>query len=476
MTKKLISGFSVLILLLSCVYGQHPAKQLNQFFDSLYTTGRFNGCVLMADSGKVLFKKAYGFADMEKKIPLTLNTRFELASVSKQFTAMAIMQLHAKGKLDYSDRITKYLPDLPYEEVTIADLLHHCSGIEEFLGWGKDQIGDLKSLHNADIEQLLPVEAPHTKLTPGSTFSYANTNYLILADIVEKISGVPFSSYMQTHIFSKAGMTRSFVSSNATSQQADLARDYIWDPVFRKYMHPEQIKPDNYTVLMAGIHGPYGISSTVTDLYNWSQALRTDVLVPDSIWQESFIPKKLLDGEPAGYDPSLPYGFGWLLKKGDKEKGTFMWHTGGIGGFQSLIGRYTIRGLSIIILENRNSDIHPDAMLTPVLQILYNIDSINYPGIQPLKKSRSLSPEYLHRLAGKYASATDSSITMGIRVQNNRLFAKYLDQIEAEIYPMAKDQFFYTVVDATVEFKKEEGIYHQLTLIQNGEKTILNRQ
>lgn len=353
-------------------YGQSKSVFLHTLFDSLGKSGGFNGCVLVADSGKIIFENSYGIADFEHKIPMNVNTGFELASVSKQFTAMAIMQLHNQGKLNYQDTITKYLPELPYKHVTISDLIHHASGITDCLGWTELQMGGpRRTFTNKEIESQLPILAPKTEFEPGTYFSYSNTNYLLLANIVSKISGVSFPEYMNTHIFQKAGMFHTFIpQSNYTkATPGSYAHNYLWDPITGEYQNFSSLAPIDYCYYMGGISGPAGIQSTVGDLFKWTQALNMHLLVPDSIFQAAMRPAVTKDGKDTlGYD-QMAYTFGWILVDRDGKE-SFLWHNGGFGGYRSSIVYYPRINRTVVLLQNTDQTISPEALMGSINQIM----------------------------------------------------------------------------------------------------------
>lgn len=458
---------------------QSKAKLLHTLFDSLGKAHAFNGAVLVADSGKIILEKGYGYADFESKIPMTTDTRFEIASVSKQFTALAIMQLHHQGKLDYDDRVTKYLPRLPYKNVTIRDLTDHASGIVDFLGWTAEQMGMAKdSYTNEDIERHLCASAPDTHFEPGTRFSYSNTNYLLLADIVARVSGVPFADYMQRHIFRKAGMHQSsipvFKDSRFEPPAGNIARNYMFDPVTNSYRLFSKSAPVDYQRFMGGICGPAGIKSTVGDLYKWTQALRSNILVPDSIFAAAVRPQLTKDGKDTlGYD-HMAYSFGWLITHQGKQ--TYIWHNGGFGGYRSIIAFYPNINRSIIILENTNQTVSPDQLCVSIMQIMNGASSIQWPSLRKIPSTIRVDSIYLEKLTGTYCMSTDPKIKMVITTRSGRLYARYLDQPVAELYPCARDNFFFLIADAQVKFRKKEDRYVELVLVQNGRELPMTRR
>lgn len=475
MKKSLL--ITLLMLLGFFTNGQSRSEQLQQLFDTLYAKHQFNGCVLIADSGHPIFKNAYGYADLDKKTALNLETRFELASLTKQFTAMAIMQLQEQGKLKYSDSIRQYLPGLPYHGVTIIDLLHHTSGIGDFLGWTSNQI-DTGEIHTtADIIKLLPVNMPATNFAPGTAFAYSNSNYVLLAAIIVKVSGQSFRNYMEENIFHKIGMTNTSVYSRRTAKHPlnNYALGYEWDAGDNKFVAPETMTANRYINYMDGVNGAYGISSTVEDLLKWDQALYTQQLVSSATMKEAFTPQQLKDGSYAGFEESMPYGFGWILTT-DTSENTFVWHTGSWAGYSSLLTRYTKRRLTVIVLQNIGNDVSPNALMEPVSQILDQEQNYDLPEVPALKKSILVTSAQLKPCVGTYQVNGDSSKKMIISSRQNRLYVKYMEQVTANIYPSSAETFFYTVIDATIKFTKKNGSnYDELTLFQNGHEVLMHR-
>lgn len=469
----------VLVFLVSFQsYGQSKSKLLNKLFDSLSQAHEFNGAVLVADSGKIVFEKSYGYADFERKIPMTVDTRFEIASVSKQFTALAIMQLHSQGMLDYDDKVTKYLTNLPYKNVTIRDLADHASGIPDFLGWTAKEMDRKKDVYtNQDIEAHLSSLAPETHFEPGTRFSYSNTNYLLLADIVTKISGMPFPKYMQQHVFQKAGMSHTTIPVSTAKQvkspAGNLACNYMFDPVTSQYRLFDTIAPEDYRHFLGGIYGPAGIKSTVGDLYRWTQALRNNILVPDSIFVSAIRPQVTKGGKDTlGYD-HMAYSFGWLIASQNNQ--TYLWHNGGFGGYRSIIAFYPSINRSIIILENTDQTVSPDALCTSITHIMNGASSIQWPSLTKVRKTIPVDSLYLEKLEGTYVTTAGPAIKMKITARNDRLYARYIDQPVAELYPYAKDCFFFLIADARVKFNKKEGRYDELVLMQEGTELHMSR-
>ena len=471
--NKTFLCFVGLILVSFTSYAQLQKTELNRFFDSLVKSGQFNGAVLVADKGKVIFEQAYGLADFEHKIPNNINTAFEIASVSKQFTAMAIMQLHNEGKLNYTDTITKYLPDLPYHSVTINDLIHHSSGISDFLGWTKEQMHIQKDVcTNQDVERLLPSMAPATIFEPRTSYTYSNTNYLLLANIVSKISGLSFPAYLKKNIFSKADMNNTSVpmGNYRNFHPGGYAHNYMWDPVTDKYQPFNKIAPTDFFKFFSGTYGHAGIHSTVRDLYNWVEALHQNKLVPEKIFEVAFTPYLNKNGKDTIGMDQMPYTFGWLFVPKKDTAQSFLWHNGGIGGYRSLIAYYPDLNRVVVMLQNTDQTVDERGLMIPILQILNGENDIQWPKLRAKPTANQIDSKYLEKLVGLYVMKDEPMIKMQITTKSGRLYAKYMDQLPYEVYYREKDNFFYTAVDAKLQFSEVNKAYNEVTLLQNGLK------
>ncbi|MEI2755830.1 MAG: serine hydrolase domain-containing protein [Chitinophagaceae bacterium] len=215
--KKLIPF--LIVLLLSCKGKNNnstASKTLDTYFTAQQNLFHFNGNVLVAEKGEIIFQKSYGFADYKKERLLNDSSVFELASVSKQFTATAILLLKDRGKLKLTDSLRYYFPELPYYNITLQQMLTHVSGLPDYESamtgkWNPDKVA-----FNADMIAFLANEKPPVYFAPGAKWLYSNTAYAILATIVEKVSGQTFAAFLAKNIFEPLGMTHSRVYNTRT--------------------------------------------------------------------------------------------------------------------------------------------------------------------------------------------------------------------------------------------------------------------
>lgn len=306
----------------------------------------FSGVVLVADSGRVLYHKAFGSQNFDTKEPMDTSSIFELASVSKQFTAMVIMMLKEEGKLNYDDAVEKYIPNLPYKGITIRHLLTHTSGLPDYIEVMDQHWDKTKVAGNPESIEYLLKYSPPKHFEPGEKYEYSNTGYMLLASIAEKASGIPFVSFSRTRIFVPLEMTSSDIRSQEQKKLLrNMAWGHIWVPEKNAYIRADSMPQNDYNVWLGNRKGPGRISSCTRDLLKWDQTLYKEKLVNNSTLSEAFTPMKLSSGEISNY------GFGWSLET-HPQLGRVVRHSGGNPGYITHIVRYIDRNRTIIILCN----------------------------------------------------------------------------------------------------------------------------
>jgi CubicO group peptidase (beta-lactamase class C family) len=315
--------------------------------DSLVATAKdFSGVILVADSGRVVYHKAFGFNNFDTKEVLDTTSIFELASVSKQFTAMVIMMLQEEGKLAYDDLVDKYIPGLPYPKITIRHLLTHTSGLPDYQevmdkNWDKSKVAG-----NQECIEYLIKYSPPRLFEPGDKYSYSNTGYLLLASIAEKASGVDFISFARTRIFVPVKMTSTDIrSQDEKNLVRNMAWGHIWVDEKSKYVRADSMIEFNYGIWLGNRRGPGRISSSASDLLKWDQKLYEGKLVRDETLAEAFLPMKL------NSDSTSNYGFGWSTAT-HPSLGRVVRHSGSNPGYNTHIIRYIDANKTIIMLCN----------------------------------------------------------------------------------------------------------------------------
>lgn len=366
-------------------------ERLDSLFTSLYSKKMFNGNVLVAYKGKVLFKKSYGNAVESPEQKLNTETIFELASVSKQFTAMGIVMLQKEGKLDYDDKVSKYIPELEfYGDVTVRNLLNHTGGLPDYMRLFQQHWDKSKFATNKDIIKLLAEHKPKANFQPGDKFEYSNTGYALLASIIEKASGKSFTNHLRSSIFKPLGMENTFVyRSRFKPREIDnIAVGYIADESGYK-VRPEQVRKDIAFYYLDGIVGDGMVNSTLDDLLKWDRALYTDKLVNAKDKALIFNEADTKDGKGSGY------GFGWGVGTSEKY-GRIVNHSGSWAGNLTFIERQLDNDKTFIILQNNDTGLNtiPNKEVRKIL---------NNEGLG-LSKLITLSKEELDQYTGIYSN------------------------------------------------------------------------
>lgn len=328
-------------------------EEIGHHFQKLHRFTNFNGCVLVARQGVVIYEGAFGVKDLKLKEPLALNSVFQIASVSKTFTAMATLLLVEDGRLDLAQPMEDFFDGFPYPGVTVGDLLSHRSGLPNYLSvtekvWGHQ--GVLRT--NKDLLNFLIEQQPPILALPNRTFCYNNTNYALLALIIEQVSGMPYEEFMQRRIFDPLDMKETYIYSARNKQ---LPGKNITTGYLRKN-HPDDMVP------VDGIVGDKNIYSTVGDLLKWERANAHSYLFKQATLDSSVVGRS---NERYG---SRNYGYGWRMME-NSEKGKVVYHNGWWHGYTATFYRNPADETVIIILSNiynRNT-----YRIQPVWDILY---------------------------------------------------------------------------------------------------------
>jgi CubicO group peptidase (beta-lactamase class C family) len=314
-------------------------KKAEKIKETLKKYKGFNGSILVARQGKIIFDTAIGYSNFDIKEKLSLHSSFHLASLSKQFTAMAVMILQERGKLHYDDPVIKYIPEIPYPDITIRQVLNHTSGVPNIINYIPTFLNYWDSCEvakSSDIVYMLAKSKPRLQFKPGKRFLYSNTGYILLAVLVERISGMPFEKFLEENIFIPVQMNDTKVYSAINN--CDVPNRVYGYGINRRARH--SIDDDD---IRNGLIGDKGVYSSVLDLYKWDQVLYTDLLVSPSTLQEAFQYSTASNGR------NINYGFGWRKSKDDSQ---IVYHFGHWRGFKGCIIRFTMDQNLIIILNN----------------------------------------------------------------------------------------------------------------------------
>ena len=332
--------------------------QLYSFSDSLYNYRQINGNILVAQQGNVIFKKSFGFANFENKTPNTDSTGFALASTSKIFTSAAVLQLRDKGKLKLDDAVIKYFPDFPYPDITIRNLLSHTSGLPDYELY-EVQISKNpgKIFTNKDVLPSIKMWNKPLNFKPGEKWGYSNTNFCLLALLVEKLSGLTFQQYLQRNIFNPSKMFNTYFSADAAYiADKNRAVNYEFPFIYSGHLqNADSVKRDHWRTFNAsGFVGQGNITTTTLDMLKFDAALYLGKILKPSTLNEAFTPVKLKNGGNCDAGNAIgkaSYGLGWFILA-DSSAGKIVWHTGGQPGALSIFLRNISKKQTVIMFDN----------------------------------------------------------------------------------------------------------------------------
>lgn len=379
----------ILVFVLLTALDDAGAQTVPQKLDALFAAADLNGNVLVAEDGQVVYERSFGYADLAARIPNTADSAFQTASAAKVFTSTAVLQLYEKGKLKLDDPVVKHLPDFPFPDIHIRHLLSHTSGLpdlemyERLIKQNPDRI-----IKNSDVITALKLWNKPLKFQPGEKFNYCNTNYVLLALVVERTSGVSFAQYLKENIFAAANMNATFVrvdDSSAPSRGAVknhmLATMYktvpeavetvrVKDPVkmFR-------IRFETYNMGLTA--GDQNVISTTRDMLKFDQALTSGKLLRQSSLDLAFAPTKLNNGETYYEDFGVQYGkcsygLGWIVC--DSPAGKTVSHDGFNRGIAVQFYRNLTKRQTVVMFDNTEGA-RFDRKVAAVINILNGQDA-----------------------------------------------------------------------------------------------------
>ena len=314
-------------------------KRIDEIIINLHRKSGFNGNVLVAKNGKIIYERAIGWADHLHRDSLKINSVFELASVSKPFTSTAIMMLIEDGKLRLNQNVKEFYPDFPYDSITVELLLTHKSGMMNYVYfvdnlWKSQKKNERPGITNQDLMQLIAEHKPKPYTKPNRVFHYNNSNYMVLASIIEKVSGQKYSQFMAEHIFKPLGMKNTAVYSKAEYDKIPV--DVVG--------HDRNWRRSVAQNFLDGPVGDKGIYSTIHDLYLFDRAMRKAKLLKTETMDSVYAAHNVMQ---SGH---FNYGYGWRTFEKDTNK--VVYHTGWWHGFRNIYLRQLNKDITIILLTN----------------------------------------------------------------------------------------------------------------------------
>lgn len=440
---------SLLVLfLLPRVFAETPAEWSEKHLREQVKPDMPGVAVLVARDGQILFQGGFGLADVEKKTPVTAETKFRIGSVTKQFVASAIMKLAEEGKLAISDPLAKYFPDLPNaKEITLKNLLTHTSGLKSYTERPDFFNGVTKPVEPAALIASMQKDTPD--FAPGTRYQYCNSGYFLLGEIVAKVSGQSLAHYLRTTFFEPLGMKDTGIYVNANPPPG-AAKGYA--------VAGDKAAPAlDWDMSWAG--GAGAIYSTVGDLFRWTEALHAGRVVN----AESLKAMTTLYPLPPEVDPSS-YGFGLVIS--DFEGLPAIWHNGGLQGWSSNV--VWLPGQKVILVALANA-LPPRPSLEPAVLTHQFAKHFLADEIAKLPKpveDKSVDPSAFPAYVGRYDYV---NAIMNVTLENDRLYAQLTGQEKYEVFPKAPDVFFWKIATAQVQFlRNDKGEVVAARHTQNG--------
>jgi CubicO group peptidase (beta-lactamase class C family) len=397
---KSLSIFFISIFVITTSFGQTKqekslSQKLDDYLISVSQANRFNGTALIAQKGKILLQKSYGWKNYETKTTNDTNCIFQIASVTKTFTSAIILKLQESGKLSVKDKVDKYLPDFPNgKKISIENLLTHTSGIGNIDIEETDTI-TWTPMHRAEILNAFQNEPLSFK--PGTDFTYRNSGYFLLGLMIEKVTGMTYQKAVRKMIFEPLQMTHSgfdFINLNDTLKATG-------------YTILTQKKQTIAHLIDSTVTFAYGdIYSTASDLYKWAKAIaRKQVLAKDS-WKQTFTPFPL----------NAKYGYGWFTGSINNKK--CVWHGGALFGFASNLTYFPNEDVTIILLNNVLNESNQQVLpVNSLSAIVFNKPYTLYKEKSEVK----ISDEDLEKFTGTYSLSTKPSSTMIVTKKDGNL-------------------------------------------------------
>lgn len=455
--RSLLLGLAVALLPAS-LSAQTPApskaQQLDELVQQYAKAGQFNGTLLVADQGKVVLQKGYGLANQEQQVPNTADTKFRLGSLTKQFTAVAVLQLVEKKQLRLDGTVSDYLPDYPPatgRRITLHHLLTHTSGIPSYTGL-PNYVSEISRTAYTPAQLVQVFAGLPLEFEPGTRYKYNNSGYALLGAIIEKVTGKTYAQVLQDNIFKPLRMTNSGYD-NPNVALANRAAGYEAKP-------GGGFEPTTF-VDMSVPYSAGALYSTVGDLYRWSQALDGTKLLSEAS-------KKLMF---TAYKNN--YGYGWIVAKGrlGADSVRLQEHNGAVNGFRTYLTRVPERGQLVILLDNTSSSSLRN-LKNGLPLTLNGLPAPTPSAIRPTAAGSSapgvaVSEAVLQTYTRRYQLASTFIIT--VTREKEQLYVQATGQQRFEVVPESATKFNLRGVPAQVEFVADaQGQIARLVLHQGG--------
>lgn len=404
--------------------------------------------VIITNKDSILYIGNFGSADLDKTSPITENTIFDIASVSKQFTGMAIALLEEKGEIDVNDEISKYLSDLPevMNDITIYQLIHHSSGIRDWpvlfgmKGWQPEE-----PISMDDIFEMLKKQES-LNFTPGTAFSYSNSNYNLLAKIVEAVTDTTFNSWMQESIFAPLGMNNTYFVENSDPKEDVMANSYVYSG-------------HNYLPFSNNLNaqGSSSLRSNASDMSKWMTNFHSKTLGGNRAFNEITHKGNLNNSK------TIDYGYGLNITE-IKNKKAYI-HDGAWGGYRSGTVYFPEESIGIVILSN-NGTLQPKKMISEIVDIIFRKKEDKKSNGSDLIE-KEVNDDFFNLCAGKYEQVDDKGCYLTFFKEGEEYFVNVYGK-NFKLYAKSDSVFFAKEANAELVFHLKNGKVNSHTLKQNG--------
>ncbi|WP_242859871.1 serine hydrolase [Clostridium drakei] len=423
------------------------SKKLDDYLTAEQKLYNFSGSVLVAKGGNILLDKGYNMSNFDQNIKNTNHTTFAIGSMTKQFTATAIMQLVEKGLINEQDKVSKYIPDFPNgDKITIDNLLTHTSGLANVTPTLLNmKLEDSKKIEN--IINLFKDKPLYFK--PGSKFEYSNSGYILLGYIVEKVSGMSYADYLQNNIFKPLNMNHTGMGYNGTIKNYNS----------NGYTGYLDVSPISDKSSLNALYGAGALYSCTEDLYKWDRSLKEHKLLTEKTLDKMFSKHVAMsEGDNLDY-----YGYGWMIY--DSPDLHEIYHGGNVLGFTSNIERIPDKDLTIIILSNIGY-YHVDSISSVLTNVCLGYKYEMPKAKEVIKLDNNLSNSYV----GEY-SFKDLGVTGSITSEDGHLYFIFAGQPKCEMFPESKNKFYFRSFDGNLTVNtNEKGQVTSIDLYQLGAK------
>jgi CubicO group peptidase (beta-lactamase class C family) len=422
------------------------AGKLDHVMSAYQKNRGFMGSALVAKGGKVVMEKGYGMANVELDVPNTPDTKFRLGSITKQFTATAIMQLQEQGKLSTNDLACKFLPSCPdaWKTITVHHLLTHTSGIPSYTGGEFMRKPGMVRSPLSPVEIVMLSKDKALEFEPGTKWNYDNTGYVFLGAIIEKVSGEKYADYLKKHVFGPLDMQNSGYDDTTTLLKNRAAG---YQP------GPGGMVNSDY-IDMSLPHAAGSLYSTVRDLYRWDRAMYTEKVLSKASWGTMFTPVQ------------RDYGYGLMLAPMANHKQ--IGHGGGIFGFTTYTARFPDDDAFVVVLSNFTNG-NMQNIARDLAGTMFG-EKVELPGE---KKAIAVDSKILERYAGTYQAAPG---TISVTNESGHLMVQPKGQEKLEAFASTETEFFLKAQDVSFTFVLgEDGKAKEFQLKQGGRTMVAKR-